>query len=365
MSRLWLPMMILIAALCSGLAAPSAAFAQQAELSVTALEKKLFDLVNAEREKANAGKAANDPARLRPAAPHATIFLIARNHAKNMSVQGMSHVLDGKNSLQRAWDAGISKNAFVGENIASGQTTPEACVADWMASKMGHREAILDPRVKVMGVGVAQSENGTYLWCLNYCGFPALAENPPKLVVLEPKPANAGKPNTPASNPPATVPTTTVPATPPKPPQALVVLLSQEKALLDALNAQRAKAELRPLALNRKLYSAASSHAAAMVKAGGLSHTLDGKNPTDRVKALGYPSAVEEVYNGGAVTAARCVSDWLGDDKLRAKIMDPNVTEIGVGFTQAPDTTNVWNIVLGASPEVANPPRIEVFTPKE
>lgn len=366
MSRLLIPSVVLTFALSSGLPTPPAAFAQQAELTVTALEKKLFDLVNAEREKANVadGKDANDPTRRRPVAPHATIFLIARNHAKNMSVQGADHTLDGKNSLQRAWDAGIPKQAYVGENIASGDTTPESCVAGWMNSKL-HRDGMLDPRVKVMGVGVAQSENGTYLWCLNYCGFAALAENPPKLVVAAARPAAGGTPNKPVTNPPAAVPTTTVPGTPPKPPQALLVLLAQEKALLDVLNAERVKAELRPLLTNSKLSIMARNHAVAMVKAGGLNHVLDGKTPTDRVKALGYPSAVEEVFNGGAVTAERCVSDWLSEDKLRAKIMDPNATEIGVGFTQAPDTTNVWNIVLGNSAEAANPPRIEVFKPKE
>ena len=43
--------------------------------------------------------------------------------------------------------------SFTGENIAAGQMTPQQVVNDWMGSTMGHREAILSPDYKYMGVG--------------------------------------------------------------------------------------------------------------------------------------------------------------------------------------------------------------------
>jgi uncharacterized protein YkwD len=50
----------------------------------------------------------------------------------------------------------------IGENLAAGQTSPEAAMADWMASP-GHRDNILDPRFTELGVGVRTGgEYGVY-----------------------------------------------------------------------------------------------------------------------------------------------------------------------------------------------------------
>jgi uncharacterized protein YkwD len=55
---------------------------------------------------------------------------------------------------QRITNEGYTWSAW-GENIAAGQDTPEEVVADWMASTMGHRETILNPAYREIGVGVA------------------------------------------------------------------------------------------------------------------------------------------------------------------------------------------------------------------
>jgi hypothetical protein len=51
-----------------------------------------------------------------------------------------------------------------GENLCGGKgnMSPRAIVKCWMTSKEGHREWLLDPRVKVAGVGIVKSKHGTY-----------------------------------------------------------------------------------------------------------------------------------------------------------------------------------------------------------
>jgi len=58
--------------------------------------------------------------------------------------------------------SGINWSAW-GENIASGQRTPEAVVTAWMNSE-GHRANILSPNFSKIGVGYATNSNGTPYW---------------------------------------------------------------------------------------------------------------------------------------------------------------------------------------------------------
>ena len=51
-----------------------------------------------------------------------------------------------------------------GENLCGGKgnMSPKAIVNCWMHSKAGHREWLLDTRVKTAGVGISKSRHGTY-----------------------------------------------------------------------------------------------------------------------------------------------------------------------------------------------------------
>jgi uncharacterized protein YkwD len=64
---------------------------------------------------------------------------------------------DGTTAGQRLTRAGY-RWAFYGENLAAGQTTPEALVAAWMASP-SHRANVLSRRAVDMGVGHTQHVN--------------------------------------------------------------------------------------------------------------------------------------------------------------------------------------------------------------
>lgn len=56
-----------------------------------------------------------------------------------------------------------------GENIAMGQKNPAEVVNAWMNSQ-GHRENILNSNFTDLGVGVAQSSNGTLYWTQMFIG---------------------------------------------------------------------------------------------------------------------------------------------------------------------------------------------------
>jgi uncharacterized protein YkwD len=115
------------------------------------------------------------------------------------------------------------------------------------------------------------------------------------------------------------------------------------------INKERAKAGLPPLRFNVQLAAAASGHAAEGARLkwwgpGADSHTNPetGSTPDQRIRAAGYcggsPRRTSEntftSYGTGGKfppTPAGAVAWWMQSPGHRANILDPNVTEIGVG----------------------------------
>ncbi len=63
----------------------------------------------------------------------------------------------------------------IGENLAGGQTSPEQAMADWMKSTEGHRENILSPQWKEIGIAVrVGGEYGVY-WVQEFGNPPTSA----------------------------------------------------------------------------------------------------------------------------------------------------------------------------------------------
>ncbi len=54
-----------------------------------------------------------------------------------------------------------------GENVATGQLTPEQVVSEWMASP-GHRRNILDPNYRRLGVAYGQAADGRTYWAQSF-----------------------------------------------------------------------------------------------------------------------------------------------------------------------------------------------------
>jgi uncharacterized protein YkwD len=97
-----------------------------------------------------------------PLAWNADLAEAAQAHAVDMAIRNyFNHVSpDGGTPSERIHAAGFSGHV-VGENIASGQTSVEDVMNDWMKSP-GHCENIMRPEYKYLGVGYYFSQDSAY-----------------------------------------------------------------------------------------------------------------------------------------------------------------------------------------------------------
>jgi len=115
--------------------------------AVREFELRVLELTN--RERANRG--------LPPLIWHENLASVARGHSLDMQRNNfMAHEgSDGSEPWDRIERGGIGNWRTASENVAAGQLTPEAVVADWMNSP-GHRANILCQEVTHLGVGLVE-----------------------------------------------------------------------------------------------------------------------------------------------------------------------------------------------------------------
>ena len=113
------------------------------------------------------------------------------------------------------------------------------------------------------------------------------------------------------------------------------------RATLCVLNAQRARHNLRPLRLNRKLSRAARRHSRAMARQRFFSHTSrGGASFLDRIRGTGYLSGARSwsvgeniAYGSGRRSAPRSIGNaWMGSPPHRANILSSSFRSIGIGI---------------------------------
>jgi uncharacterized YkwD family protein len=123
-------------------------------LVVSSYEQKVVELVNVERQKAGLPELTLD----------SEISNVAKIKSKDMADN--NYFAHQSPTYGSAGDMlsqfGIKWSAW-GENIASGQRTPEDVVTAWMNSS-GHRANILSPNFSRIGVGYVTNSNGTSYW---------------------------------------------------------------------------------------------------------------------------------------------------------------------------------------------------------
>ncbi|NJM70130.1 MAG: hypothetical protein HC862_07785 [Scytonema sp. RU_4_4] len=138
-----------------------------------------------------------------------------------------------------------------------------------------------------------------------------------------------------------------------------------EQQVLELTNEERAKNGLSPLKANDELNYAADTYAEEMSQRGVLSHTgEDGSQPWDRAETVGYEAqTMGENIAAGQTTPEQVVQDWMNSSGHRENILNPEYTELGVGFHDgywvqdfgSGDTNPVSNIPDSTSnPEVAS-----------
>ena len=87
-----------------------------------------------------------------------------------------------------------------------------------------------------------------------------------------------------------------------------------------------------------------------MAARGRMSHAgSDGSSPGDRATRAGYRwKTVGENVAFGQPTAERVVASWLASAHHCANIMDPDYTDMGIGFAaDSRDAVPYWSQVFG------------------
>lgn len=118
-----------------------------------------------------------------------------------------------------------------------------------------------------------------------------------------------------------------------------------EAGIAEAANGFRADNHLGVLSRNGVLADEARRFAAYLASTGRFSHTADGREPGERAKAAGYDYcvlaeniALEEDTSGfeaGRLTRL-FMAGWEASPGHRRNLLDPSVTETGVGVARAP-----------------------------
>ena len=129
--------------------------------------------------------------------------------------------------------------------------------------------------------------------------------------------------------------------------------------VVELTNIEREKAGLQPLKINNQLANTAQNHSNNMAEDDFFSHTgADGSSVSDRVEDSGYQySTTGENIAAGQTSAEEVVEGWMDSPGHRANILNPDYTEIGVGYEQLqndPGSVNYnhyWTQVFGNSSE--------------
>jgi uncharacterized protein YkwD len=122
-----------------------------------AFEQRVLELINQERAKYGLGAVKYS----------GVLDNAAEKHADHMAIVGkMAHEGIGDGDPGERIRAEGFRNSW-GENVATGQTSPEQVVREWMASPE-HRRNILDPNYRQMGVSYVNSASGRSYWAQEF-----------------------------------------------------------------------------------------------------------------------------------------------------------------------------------------------------
>lgn len=116
-----------------------------------------------------------------------------------------------------------------------------------------------------------------------------------------------------------------------------------------ATNAERSRAGRVPLTVDARLTAAAQAHSTDMATRGFFAHeSPSGASVSDRVTAAGYSySVVAENIAAGQRTPDDVVAGWMDSPGHRANILNPEVRQVGVGFTAGGPYGIYWTQVFG------------------
>jgi uncharacterized protein YkwD len=126
-------------------------------------------------------------------------------------------------------------------------------------------------------------------------------------------------------------------------------LSEEERVVLGLTNKAREKEKLPPLTLNPVLTEVARAHSKNMAKQKEMEHELDGKGPSQRVKAAGYEYSYvgENIGFTTGDTPQKIFSLWMESPHHKENILRKQFTEIGVGVARNSDGEIYYTQVFG------------------
>ena len=266
----------LIAAVASG-----TVFAQ------TALERRVFELINIEREKHE----------LPPYIWHDTLAVISRAHSEDMlrnnSVSSTGS--DGSTASQRIRQGGITNSTGQNTLVYGGGNTPEQRVSAWTDSS---RNVILHEDRSYIGVGIVQRPAGSTAKSTAYWTLMVI-EIPPELTPSE--------------------------------------IRAFELRVFELTNIERANHGLPPLTWHDTLSVSARGHSEDLMRNNMTGHTgSDGSVVRERIERAGLTNTRYRAENCayGQRTPEAAVASWMNSPGHRANILSESPTHLGVGLVQ-------------------------------
>ncbi|SEQ62634.1 Uncharacterized conserved protein YkwD, contains CAP (CSP/antigen 5/PR1) domain [Faunimonas pinastri] len=124
-----------------------------------------------------------------------------------------------------------------------------------------------------------------------------------------------------------------------------------ESTTLAAVNAFRASQGMKPVKLSASLSAAARSQAMDMAAHDTMSHNLGGQTLPKRLAKAGYGWQVaDENIGEGYPTMAAAMLGWKNSPGHRKNLLDPGVTEIGIGAAEVSRSRYhyYWSLILAA-----------------
>jgi len=125
-----------------------------------------------------------------------------------------------------------------------------------------------------------------------------------------------------------------------------------EAQVLTLLNQERTSRGIPALTSSVKLRNAALGHTQDMACNDFMSHIgSSGSDPGDRITAAGYDfSTWGENVAAGYTTPSSVVGAWMDSTGHRTNILNPNFTEIGIGYVynSASFYDHYWTTDFGA-----------------
>lgn len=119
--------------------------------------------------------------------------------------------------------------------------------------------------------------------------------------------------------------------------------------MLAAVNRERQRAGLQPVAEHPVLMKVAADFAGEMARLDRLGHQrADGRWPWDVASALGYPGQVGEDAAEGQATAEAAVAGWMTSPGHRAVILDGRYRSLGWGQADG-RSGRYWCLDLGTA----------------